>query len=93
MVERMVGSTSSSYNMHGVLDDNNNLYRNMIMDAMRMNQSHAGQCPIIDEQSNVHATMFFDLLKDSDEPLWDSYTNHNNYRSLYMCSPSSQIMN
>jgi len=41
-----------------------------------MNQSHVGQCPIIDEQYNVHATMFFYLLKDSDEPLWDSYTNH-----------------
>jgi hypothetical protein len=58
MVERMVGSTFSSYNMLGVLDNNNNPYRNMIMDAMWMNQSHAGQCPII-EQSNVHATMFF----------------------------------
>jgi len=63
----MVGSTSSSYNMHRVLNDNNNPYRNMIVDAMWMNQSHAGQCPTIDEQSNVHATMFLFLFF---ERLW-----------------------
>jgi hypothetical protein len=37
MVERLVGSTSSSSNLHGVIDDNNNPYRNMIMDAIGMN--------------------------------------------------------
>jgi hypothetical protein len=37
----MIKSTSSSSNMHGVVDDNSNLYRNKIMDAMKMNQSHA----------------------------------------------------
>jgi len=46
------------------------------MDAMRMNQSYVGQCPIINEEPNADATMFFDLLKDFDEPLWDDYTNH-----------------
>jgi hypothetical protein len=48
----------------------------MIMDAMRMNQSHAGQCSIIDEESNTNVTGFFDFLKDSNEPLWDSCINH-----------------
>jgi hypothetical protein len=38
MIERMVGLTSSANNVHGVLNDNSNPYRNMIMDAMRMNQ-------------------------------------------------------
>jgi hypothetical protein len=42
MVERMVGSTSSASNVHRVVDDNSNLYRNMVMDAIRMNQGHAG---------------------------------------------------
>jgi hypothetical protein len=28
----------------------------MIIDAMRMNQDHADQCPIIDEEPNVDAT-------------------------------------
>jgi len=37
MVERMVGSTSNASNVHGVVNDNSNPYRNMVMDAMRMN--------------------------------------------------------
>jgi hypothetical protein len=41
----------------------------MIMDAMRMNQGHASQCPIIDEKPNGDATKFFDLLQDSNKPL------------------------
>jgi hypothetical protein len=48
----------------------------MVMDAMRMNQSHVGQCSIVDEEPNADATRFFDLLKDFDEPLWDDCTNH-----------------
>jgi uncharacterized protein YlaN (UPF0358 family) len=62
MGERMVGSTSSASNVHDI---------NMVMDAMRMNQ-----CPIVEEELNADATRFFDLLKDSDEPLWDCCTNH-----------------
>ena len=65
----MVGSTSSSSNVHEFVDDYNNPYRNMIMDAMRMNQDYDDQCPIIDEESNADATRFFELLKESDEPL------------------------
>jgi hypothetical protein len=42
MVERMVGSTSSSSNMHEVVDDNTNPYRNMVMDAMRITQGYVG---------------------------------------------------
>jgi hypothetical protein len=37
MVERMVGSTSSSSNVYRVVDDNNNLFRRMVIDAMKMN--------------------------------------------------------
>ena len=59
MVERMVGSTSSSHNVHEVVDDNSNLYKNMVMDAMRINQGHVGQYPIIDEEPNADATSFF----------------------------------
>jgi hypothetical protein len=42
MIERMVASTSSSSNMHGIVDGNSNPSSNMIMDAIRMNQGHAG---------------------------------------------------
>ena len=69
VVERMFGSTSSASNMHGVVNDNSNPYRTMVMDGMRMNQGYVGQCPIIDEEPNVDAAKFFDFLKDSDKPL------------------------
>ena len=70
MVEKMVGSTTSNAsNVHGVVNDNTNPYRNMIMDAMRMNQGNVSQCSIVEEKPHAYATWFFDLLKDSDEPL------------------------
>ena len=37
MVAKVVGSTSSASNVHEVENDNTNPYRNMVMDAMRMN--------------------------------------------------------
>jgi hypothetical protein len=76
MVERVVRSTSSASNVHEVVNDNSNPYRNMVMDAMRMNEGNVSQYPIIDEEPNANATRFFDLLKDSDEPLWDGCTNY-----------------
>jgi len=76
MIKRMVESTSSSSNVHGVVDDNSNPYRNMVMDAMRIDQGYVDQCPIVYEEPNTDATGFFDFLKEFDEPLWDGYTNH-----------------
>jgi hypothetical protein len=76
MIKRVVGSTSSASNVHEVVNDNSNPYRNMIMDAIRMNQGNVSQCPIINEELNADAIRFFDLLKDSNEPLWDGCTNH-----------------
>jgi hypothetical protein len=62
--------------MHRVIDDNTNIYRNIVMDAMKMNQSYIGQFSIIDEEPNIDTIRFFDLLKNFDEPLWDGCTNH-----------------
>ena len=76
MIKMMVRSTSRSSNEHGVIEDNNNLYRNIVMDAMRMNQSYASKYSTVAEEPNIDATRFFDLLKDYDEPLWDERTNH-----------------
>jgi hypothetical protein len=76
MIERVVGSISSASNVHEVVNDNSNPYRNMVIEAMRMNQGNVGQCPIVEEEPNADATRFFDLLKDYDEPLWDGYMNH-----------------
>jgi len=72
----VVGSTSSASNVHEAANDNNNPYRNMVMDAMRMNQGNVSQCPIVEEEPIADAARFFDLLKDYDEPLWDGCTNH-----------------
>jgi len=55
----MVGSTFSFSYVHGVVDENNNSYRNMIMDAMRMNKNYSGEYLIIDEKQNASATWFF----------------------------------
>ena len=67
MEETVVGSTSSVSNVHEATNDNTNPYKNMVMDAMRMNQGNASQCPIVEEEPNGDAARFFDLLKDSDE--------------------------
>jgi hypothetical protein len=40
MVSMMVKSTFSSSNVNGIVNDNNNRYRSMIMDAMRMKQGN-----------------------------------------------------
>ena len=69
MIERMVRSTSSSSSVHEVEDNNSNPYKNMVMDAMKMNHSYACKCSIIDEELNADATRLFYLLEDSNKPL------------------------
>jgi hypothetical protein len=76
MVERVVGSSSSASNMHEVGNENSNPYKNMVMDAMRMSEGNVSEFPNVEEELNADAAKFFDLLKDSDEPLWDGCTNH-----------------
>jgi hypothetical protein len=62
--------------VNGFIDGNRNPYRNMVMDAMRINQGYTNEYPIVDEEPNIDTTRFFELLKDFDEPLWDGCTNH-----------------
>jgi len=76
MIEMMVGSTSSSSNVYRVVDNNSNPYMNIAIDAMRMNQDYNGQCLIVNKELNANTTRFFNLLKNSDESLWDNCTNH-----------------
>jgi hypothetical protein len=49
MVERIVELTSNSSNVHEVVYDNSNSYKNEVIDAIRMNQGHTSQCPIINK--------------------------------------------
>jgi hypothetical protein len=62
--------------MHEVGNENSNPYRNMVMDAMRMSEGNVRECPIVEEEPNADAARFFDLLRDSNELLWDGCTNH-----------------
>jgi hypothetical protein len=59
MIERIVQSTFSASNVHGVVNNSSNPYRNMVVDATRMNHGNVSQCPIIEEESNSDATIFF----------------------------------
>ena len=52
-----------------VPNESSNPYRNMVMDAMRMSEGNVRECPIVEEDPNADAARFFDLLRDSDEPL------------------------
>jgi len=68
--------TLCSSNVHRVIDENSKPYRSLMMDAMRINQSYAGECSSVDEEQNTNATRFFEFLKDFDEPLRDRCINH-----------------
>jgi len=46
------------------------------MDAMRMSEGNVNECQIVEEEPNADAARFFDLLKDSDKPLWDGCMNY-----------------
>jgi hypothetical protein len=58
IVEMMTMSISSSRNVHEVVDDNRNPYRNMTMNTMRMNQGRANEYPIANKEPNVDSSMF-----------------------------------
>jgi len=78
----LVLATCMKRNVHEMANDNTNPYTNMVMDAMRMNQGNVSQCSIVEEEPNADATRFFDLLKDSDEPLWYGCTNHSKLSAI-----------
>jgi len=58
MKEQVVGSTFSASNMHEVRIENNNPYRNMVIDAMRISEGNVRECPIVEEEPNADATRF-----------------------------------
>ena len=76
MMHRVVGSTSSASNVYETTNDSTNPYRNMVMDEMRMNQGNVSQCSIVEEEPNADAARFLNLLKDSNEPLWDEFNHY-----------------
>jgi len=85
MLERNVGSTSSYSNKHEVVNDKNNHYKSMVMDAIIINHCYSSECSCVDEEPNVDAAKFFELLIFFDKLLWE-IINH------CMCLTSSLIM-
>ena len=63
ILEKIVGSTSSSSNIHEVADDNSNRYRSMAMDEMIINHGYLGKGSRVYEEPNIDITRFFELLK------------------------------
>ena len=68
MLEMIVSSTSSSSDIHGVINDNNNnFYVSIVMVAMWMNQGYLGESSYVDEELTIDVARFFELLKDFDD--------------------------
>jgi hypothetical protein len=59
IIERIIGSTYSSSNVHEIIYNNSNPYRTLVIDTMKMNQGYASQCSIINEEHNANTTRFF----------------------------------
>jgi len=76
ILEMFVGITSSSSNIHQIIDDNSNRYRGMVMDIMGINHGYSSESSRVDEEPNIDAAGF-EFLKDFNEPLWDGCTNYN----------------
>jgi hypothetical protein len=93
MVEKMIKSTSVASNVHEVVhDNNNNHYKNMVMGTIKINQGLASQCFIVYEEFNDDVTMFFDVLKDHDKPLRNSYINHSKIFSVIFLYANNDIV-
>ena len=45
--------------MNRVVDANNNFYKNIVMNVMRMNKDGGIECPIIIEEPNANTMSFF----------------------------------
>jgi hypothetical protein len=56
----MVSSTFNSSNVHGVMDDNINSYKSMVIDAMRMSKGYEGECLSVYKEPNADVTRFFE---------------------------------
>ena len=64
------------------MNDNNNPYMNMVMDAMRMNQGNTSQCSIVGEEPKKIMMNYYEMAEQITV----------NYRSLHRCLSSSRII-
>jgi hypothetical protein len=61
MLERIVGLTCNSSNIHEVIYDNYNHYRSIVMDAIRMNHDYLNEGSHVDEELNIDASVFLNF--------------------------------
>jgi len=54
ILERIVGSTSSSSNIHEVVDDNSNRYRSIVTNEMIINYGYLGKGSHVYEEPNIY---------------------------------------
>lgn len=70
----MVGSTSYSSNIHGFADDNNNPYKSMVIDTIRMNHGYSSEesCNILFIlKTKSRYNQVLKTFEDLDKPLQD----------------------
>jgi hypothetical protein len=66
MLEMMVNSNSSFSKIHEFVDENNNPYRSVIMNAMRMNYDYSGEGSLdilLYKEPNLDTIRFFKIFK------------------------------
>jgi hypothetical protein len=61
MLERIVDLTCNSSNIHEVIYDNNNHYRSIVIDAIRMNHDYLSESSQVDEELNIDASVFLNF--------------------------------
>ena len=49
--------------MHGVMDDNINSYKSMMIYAMRMSKGYEGECLSVYKEPNADVTRFFEYIE------------------------------
>jgi hypothetical protein len=59
MLKIIVSSTSCSSNIYGVINDNSNRYRSMVIDATWMNHGYSSESSHVNKEPNVDETRLF----------------------------------
>jgi len=68
-----------------------NPYRNLVMDAMGVNDAHVSSPVVAEELSNPKATNFYKLLKATEEPLWDGCTKQTKLSAVQLLNMKSTL--
>jgi hypothetical protein len=70
-----------------------NPYRNLVMDAMGVNDAHVSSPVVAEELPNPEATNFYKLLKAAEELLWDGCTKQTKLSACVQLLNMKSILN